>query len=94
MRPVLDNIIVKPLPNQEQRSPGGLTISINNTTKKGSVVAVGPGTHNDGQQTPIGVKVGDVLAYQERSGISFNWNGEQYILLTESDILFVDDGVK
>jgi chaperonin GroES len=58
------------------------------------VVAVGPGLYEHGQHTPVGVKVGDVLAYQDRSGVSFNWNGEPYILLSEGDVLFIDDGVK
>ena len=53
--------------------------------QKGNVVAVGKGTKDD----PITLKVGDVVLYGKYAGTEFKYDGEDYLIMKESDILAI-----
>jgi chaperonin GroES len=55
---------------------------------EGKVIAVGPGTLNDdGKRVPLDVKVGDTVIYAKYAGTEIKEDGEELIILRESDIL-------
>jgi len=55
---------------------------------EGKVIAVGPGTLNDdGKRVPLDVKVGDTVVYAKYAGTEIKEDGEELIILRESDIL-------
>ncbi|MCX7880797.1 MAG: co-chaperone GroES [Ignavibacteria bacterium] len=89
--PLQDRVIVKPAPPEEVTKGG---IIIPDTAKEkpmqGEVVAVGPGKMGeDGKLIPMTVKVGDRILYGKYSGTEVEINGEQYLIMRESDIFAI-----
>jgi len=83
-----DRIVVKPA-EAEQKTSSGLFIPDNAKEKpmQGKVVAVGPGRKNDkGELVAMEVKVGDVVLYGKYSGTEVTVDGENYLIVKESDI--------
>ena len=91
IQPLADRVVVKPLEETEQMR-GGLYIPDTAKEKpmQGTIVAVGPGKLSDENEriTPD-VKVGDKVLYGKYSGTEVNVDGEEYLILRESDILAV-----
>ena len=91
LKPLGDRVLVKPAPKEEKTS-SGLYISSGAQEKpqKGEVVAVGAGKLNDkGERLPIDVKVGDVVIYGKYGGNEVKIDGEEYLLMRDSDIYAV-----
>ena len=65
------------------------TVSANWDTTIGEIIAVGPGRYEDGKLIPMGVKVGDKVLYGKYSGTEVTVDGENYLILRESDVLAV-----
>ncbi len=86
IKPLADRVLIKPAPAEEKTQSG---IIIPDTAKekpqKGSVVAVGPGTKDE----KLTVKVGDVVLYGKYSGTELQFDGEDYLIMKESDILAI-----
>ena len=86
IKPLADRVLVKPAPAEEKTASG---IIIPDTAKekpqKGEVVAVGPGKKDE----PTTVKVGDAILYGKYSGTEINIEGEDYLIMRESDILAI-----
>src|SRR5687768_17414831 len=90
--PLADRVVIKPLEETETMR-GGLYIpdTAKEKPQQGEVVAVGPGKFDErgGQRIPMDVKVGDKILYGKYSGTEVTVDGEQYLILRESDVLAV-----
>ena len=92
LTPLADRVVVKATEESEQMR-GGLYIpdTAKEKPQQGEVVAVGPGKFDErgGQRIPMDVKVGDKVLYGKYSGTEVTVDGEQYLILRESDVLAV-----
>jgi chaperonin GroES len=88
--PLADRVVVKALEETETMR-GGLYIpdTAKEKPQQGEVVAVGPGRTEDGQRVAMEVKAGDKVLYGKYSGTEVTVDGEQYLILRESDILAI-----
>ena len=88
MKPINDRVIVKPFP-AEQKTAGGLIIpdTAKEKPQKGEIVAVGPGKE-DNKMT---VKVGDTVLYGKYGGQELSYEGVDYLIMREDDILVILD---
>jgi chaperonin GroES len=90
VKPLADRVVVKPLEDSEQMR-GGLYIpdTAKEKPQQGEVVAVGPGKFEDGTRVEMELKKGDKVLYGKYSGTEVTVDGEQYLILRESDVLAV-----
>jgi len=91
VKPLADRVVVKPLDESEQMR-GGLYIpdTAKEKPSQGQVMAVGPGKVSDeGARLAMDVKVGDRVLYGKYSGTDVTLDGEEYLILRESDILAI-----
>jgi chaperonin GroES len=91
VKPLADRILVKPL-EAEEKTKGGIIIPDNAKEKpqKGEVVAVGPGKIADnGQKIAMELKKGDQVLYGKYSGTEVTVDGQEYLIVKESDVLAV-----
>lgn len=91
VKPLADRVFVKISP-QEEKTPGGIYLPDNAKEKPqvGEIVSVGPGKRNDdGSRTEPEVKVGDKVLYSKYAGTDIKLGNEDYVLLSEKDILAV-----
>jgi chaperonin GroES len=88
--PLADRVVVKPLEEAEQMR-GGLYIpdTAKEKPQQGEIVAVGPGKFEDGKLAPMTVKIGDRVLYGKYSGTEVTIEGENVLILRESDVLAV-----
>ncbi|MCO6460198.1 MAG: co-chaperone GroES [Saprospiraceae bacterium] len=86
MKPINDRVVIKPAP-AEEKTKGGIIIPDTAKEKplKGEVIAVGPG--KDGNL--MTVQIGDQVLYGKYAGQEMNYEGEDYIIMREDDILVV-----
>jgi len=89
LQPLADRLVVKPIEREEKTKTG---IYLPDTAKEkpeeGEVLAVGPGRlSEDGKRIAMDVKVGDIVIYAKYGGQEIKVEGEQLIILRESDIL-------
>jgi len=94
MQPIGDRVIVKPAGKEEVTRSG---IVIPDTAKEkpqeGEVIAVGTGKLLDsGERTAMEVKVGDTVLFAKYGGTEFKLDGEDLLVLRESDILAIIEG--
>lgn len=88
IRPLADRVVVKPA-EAEEKTAGGIILPDTAKEKpiEGTVVAVGPGkTSDDGKLIKPEVKVGDRVLYGKYSGTEVTIDGEEYLIMRESDI--------
>lgn len=88
-RPLHDRVLIRRL-ESEEKTPGGIIIPDTAKEKpmEGEVVAVGTGSRSeDGKITPLDVKVGDKILFGKWSGTEVKLNGEEYLVMKESDIM-------
>ena len=92
IKPLEDRIVVKGIEAQ-QTTASGLVIpdTAKEKPQEGEVVAVGPGRFNDDgdERVPMDISVGDRVIYSKYGGTELKYNGEEYLLLTQRDILAV-----
>ena len=88
--PLADRVVVRALEETESMR-GGLYIpdTAKEKPQQGEIVAVGPGRFDEGKRVPMDVKVGDKVLYGKYSGTEVTLDGEQYLILRESDVLAV-----
>jgi len=88
LEPLGDRIIVTAI---EETSKSGFVIPDTMDKEKpqrGKVLAVGPGRINDkGERLPMHVKVGDVIVFRKYSPDEFKIDGDEYLILSESDVI-------
>ena len=90
VNPLADRVVIKATEESEQMR-GGLYIpdTAKEKPQQGEIIAVGPGKYEDGKLVPMGVKVGDKVLYGKYSGTEVTIDGEQLLILRESDVLAV-----
>ncbi|GAB4536783.1 MAG: co-chaperone GroES [Pleurocapsa sp.] len=89
VKPLGDRVFVK-VSASEEKTAGGLYLpdAAKEKPQVGEVVSVGPGKRNDdGGYTALEVKVGDKVLYSKYAGTDIKLGGEDYVLLSEKDIL-------
>ncbi len=91
IRPLDDRVVVEPF-EAEERTRGGIVLpdSAREKPQQGKVIAVGPGKLlKSGERGKMSLKVGDHVFYGKYSGTEIELNGEEYVILRESDVLAV-----
>ena len=92
-RPLHDRVVVKRI-EAEEKSAGGIIIPDTAKEKpmQGEVIAVGPGARDeDGKLHPLDVKTGDRVLFGKWSGTEVKLDGEDLMIMKESDIMGVVD---
>ena len=86
MKPINDRVVVKPAP-AEEKTNGGIIIpdTAKEKPQRGEVIAVGPG--KDGNL--MTVQVGDIVLYGKYAGQELNYQGEEFLIMREDDILVI-----
>ena len=93
-RPLHDRVVVRRL-EEDDRSAGGIIIPETAKEKpmQGEVLAVGPGERNEqGKVTSLDVKAGDRILFGKWSGTEVKMDGEELLIMKESDIMGVLEG--
>ena len=91
IKPLADRVVVKPLEAVE-KTKGGLYVpdTAKEKPQEGEIVAVGAGRMTeDGKQIKMEVKVGNKVLYGKYSGTEVAVDGEEYLIMRESDILAI-----
>ncbi len=90
-RPLGDRVLVKRV-EEEQKTKGGIIIpdTVKEKPQEGLVVSTGPGARDDsGKLVPLDVKAGDRILFGKWSGTEVKLEGEDLLIMKESDILGV-----
>ena len=93
-RPLHDRVVVRRL-DSEEKTAGGIIIpdTAKEKPQEGEVVSVGPGGRDDaGKNIPMDVKAGDRVLFGKWSGTEVKINGEDLLIMKESDIMGVIEG--
>jgi chaperonin GroES len=89
IEPMGDRIVIKSV-EQEDVTKGGIFLpdTAKERPQEGKIIAVGPGRLNDdGKRIPIELKAGDIVIYSKFAGTEITEENEDYLILTERDIL-------
>ena len=89
--PLHDRVLVKRT-EEEEKSAGGIVLPGSATEKpsQGEVISVGPGKKSEnGDVSPVGVAVGDIVIFGQYGGNEIKIDGDEYLILSESDIFGV-----
>ena len=92
-RPLHDRVVVQRL-ESDQKTKGGIIIpdTAKEKPQEAKVIAVGPGARDDnGKIQPLEVKAGDRILFGKWSGTEVKIDGEDYLIMKESDILGIID---
>jgi chaperonin GroES len=90
-RPLHDRVLVRRI-DAEEKTAGGIIIpdTAKEKPQEGEIVAAGPGARNEqGQLIPIDVKPGDRVLFGKWSGTEVKIDGQDYLIMKESDLLGV-----
>jgi chaperonin GroES len=93
-RPLHDRVVVRRL-EAEEKTAGGIIIPDTAKEKpmEGEVVAVGPGARDEtGKLVPLDVKSGDRILFGKWSGTEVKLDGEELLIMKESDIMGIIEG--
>ena len=90
-RPLHDRVVVRRV-KEEEKTRGGIIIpdTAQEKPQEGEVIAVGPGARDeDGERIPLDVKTGDRILFGKWSGTEVKIDGEDLLIMKESDIMGV-----
>jgi chaperonin GroES len=93
-RPLHDRVVVKRI-DAETKTTGGIIIpdTAKEKPSQGEIVAVGPGGRDEaGKLIPIDLKIGDIVLFGKWSGTEVKIDGNEVLIMKESDILGVLEG--
>ncbi len=93
-RPLHDRVVIRRL-EEDEKTAGGIIIpdSAKEKPMQGQVLAVGPGSRNEkGEVAPLDVKAGDTVLFGKWSGTEVRIDGEDVLIMKESDIMGVIEG--
>jgi chaperonin GroES len=93
-RPLHDRVVLRRI-EEDERTPGGIIIpdTAKEKPQQGEVIAVGPGARDEkGQLQALDVKAGDRVLFGKWSGTEVKIDGEELLIMKESDILGVLEG--
>ena len=92
IKPLADRVLVEPSDVEESKSAGGIIIpdTAKEKPQEGIIAAVGPGrTDENGKIIKMNVKVGDKVLYSKYGGTELKYDGNDYLIMSESDILAI-----
>ena len=95
-RPLHDRVVVRRL-ESEEKTKGGIIIpdTAKEKPQEGEVIAVGPGARDEsGKVQPLDVKAGDRILFGKWSGTEVKIDGEELLIMKESDIMGIIAGVR
>ena len=90
VKPLADRVIVAPM--EKETMQGGIIIpdTAKEKPQQGKIVAAGPGSVSDnGERVAPEVKKGDIVLYGKYAGTEVNVDGNDYLILRESDVLAI-----
>ena len=90
IKPLADRVIVAPM--EQETMKGGIIIpdTAKEKPQQGKIVAVGPGSTSDsGERVACEVKKGDIVLYGKYAGTEVSVDGNDYLILRESDVLAI-----
>lgn len=94
-KPLFDRVVIKPEINKKIASCG---IVLPETSQEkpqiGTIVAVGDGESMDNDKTQMKVKVGDKILFSKYAGVELKFEGENYIIMRQLDVIGVFDDRK
>nr|1WF4_o Chain o, Cpn10(GroES) [Thermus thermophilus]1WF4_p Chain p, Cpn10(GroES) [Thermus thermophilus]1WF4_q Chain q, Cpn10(GroES) [Thermus thermophilus]1WF4_r Chain r, Cpn10(GroES) [Thermus thermophilus]1WF4_s Chain s, Cpn10(GroES) [Thermus thermophilus]1WF4_t Chain t, Cpn10(GroES) [Thermus thermophilus]1WF4_u Chain u, Cpn10(GroES) [Thermus thermophilus]4V4O_O Chain O, cpn10(GroES) [Thermus thermophilus]4V4O_P Chain P, cpn10(GroES) [Thermus thermophilus]4V4O_Q Chain Q, cpn10(GroES) [Thermus t len=91
IKPLGDRVVVKRI-EEEPKTKGGIVLpdTAKEKPQKGKVIAVGTGrVLENGQRVPLEVKEGDIVVFAKYGGTEIEIDGEEYVILSERDLLAV-----
>ena len=90
IKPLFDKVVIKAIENEEKTVSGiVLPSAAKERPQLAVVVAVGPGGNVDGKDVEMQVKVGDKVLYSKYAGSEFKIDGEEVVIVRQSDILAI-----
>ena len=95
-RPLGDRVVVRRI-KEDQKTAGGIIIpdTVAEKPQEGEVISVGPGApDNNGKLVPTSVKAGDYVLFGKWSGTEVKLDGEELLIMKESDVMGVIEGRK
>src|SRR6201981_4030778 len=93
-RPLHDRVVIRRL-EQEEKTAGGIIIpdTAKEKPQEGEVIAIGPGARDEhGKLQPLDLKAGDRVLFGKWSGTEVKIDGEELIIMKESDVMGVVEG--
>ena len=93
-RPLHDRVVVRRI-ESEDKTAGGIIIpdTAKEKPQEGEVIAVGPGARDEaGKLIPLDVKAGDRILFGKWSGTEVKIDGEEYLIMKESDVMGIIEG--
>ena len=94
-RPLGDRVVVRRI-KEDQKTPGGIIIpdTVAEKPQEGEVISIGPGAIDEktGKRTPLEVKAGDYVLFGKWSGTEVKLDGEELLIMKESDIMGIIEG--
>src|SRR5712691_10110752 len=93
-RPLHDRVVVRRLEGEE-KTAGGIIIpdTAKEKPQEGEVIAVGPGARDEsGKLVPLDLKAGDRILFGKWSGTEVKLDGQEYLIMKESDVMGVIEG--
>ena len=93
-RPLHDRVVVRRI-ESEEKTAGGIIIpdTAKEKPQEGEIIAVGPGGRDEaGKLIPLDVKVGDRILFGKWSGTEVKLDGQEYLIMKESDVMGVIEG--
>ena len=93
-RPLHDRVVVRRI-ESEAKTAGGIIIpdTAKEKPQEGEIIAVGPGARDEaGKLIPLDVKVGDRILFGKWSGTEVKIDGQEYLIMKESDVMGVIEG--
>ena len=88
-RPLHDRVVVRRI-ESEEKTKGGIIIpdTAKEKPQEGEIIAAGPGARDEnGKLVPLDVKAGDRILFGKWSGTEIKLDGQEYLIMKESDIL-------
>ena len=90
LKPLSDRVVIKMIEGEE-KTKSGIILSEASKEKPqiAEVVAVGPGKEEDGKKIAMNVKIGDKVVINKYSGTEIKYQGEDFIIVKQDDILAI-----
>jgi len=90
IRPLSDRVLIKRLEAEETTKSGILlSAAAKEKPQEAEVIAVGPGKFEDGNEIKMEVKVGDIVLFSKYSGNEIKYEGTEYIILKQEELLAI-----
>ena len=92
IKPLFDRVVIKDVESEETTKSGIiLTAAAKEKPQMAEVLAVGPGGMVDGKEVKMQVKVGQKVIYSKYAGTEVKLDGEEFIIVRQSDVLAIVD---